>query len=173
MGRRETTINPVKVAILIGAEQELEGWELAVLEKLAQSDIVTLAAFVIDRRPGDVPKLPFAFRILSAADNRLFGKHERFALENMFQRFRSVPRIECGDLAHLAGVDIVLSHLRYPAPAAFAEHGVRLWEYNFNASPEFSPEAFGFTEALEADPVTDIALVERHPDGSISPVGHC
>lgn len=173
MGRRETFDRPVRVAVLIHTDQQLEDWEVSVFERLTTSDRIELSAFLISTREPARYRRSLAFRAVNAIDALLFGKARRVTLEEVLGRFSHVPAMQIDERPASDRFDVVLSHLRGPVEQRLTDDATRLWEYHFNAESGTNPEAFGFVEALTSAPVTNVALVERRRDGTTTDVGSC
>lgn len=153
----------MKVAILVKEDRALESWETALFERLTRNPEVAITAFVV-ARPSDAaipPSLPF--RLVSALDRRLFGRANDAPFEGVMGAYHQIPKVHWNDWIKQSGdVDVLLAHCAtQPAPIA-----TELWEYHFNVGSGASPQAFGFSEVLAGQPVTELAVLRRRPDGT-------
>ena len=173
MLKRETTSQPLRVGILVSRDQVFEPWELSLFERLDRNPAISFVAFLVQPRQLRRRKPSAALRILTTCENAVLKRKHRSGPEMQGRSFDHIPGIPADDCDTVKSLDVVISQVPGANLSWSPDWGGELWDYHFHADSSGIPEAFGFRESLEANPVTHTAILRRATSGSRELVGTC
>lgn len=168
-----TSVESLRVAVLVGPGQAFEDWEAALFRRLLRAPGISFEAFLEDT-PDQVRDQPSPlFRLLRKMDARLFYK-SRSAFGADAEMIQSIPRLTLSTM--VPGVryfDIIISHRHGSPPESALELCEQLWTYDFRENGADALGTVGFFECLEGHPVTVSTVHCYRRDGAEGVVGSC